>query len=529
MTDSSKLINYLHRLDQVCEERNLPKEKICLVGSATLAAHNLRENRDLDIYFDPSVQIDTSRTNTIESSSNRYEHLGISDQDLLTNPRYHEMVNGYKIVRPEIEYVHKQRRGWDKDAGDIELLEQYRQETDDWNLELEAELENYTPGPLHLLQRGFSSIKSSGVRATMNHGVQYLRWHGPLPRRSSYSGQPTTIPGKALWSLRQDGLSTTIQLGIRLIKLKEPTGTFDTYSRLRHKAKLGTLVERQLELRYPTARLITEQYVDCIFSRYDIIIRILAAEALQTGEDIPSIVSKFELKSGVNLQKELTAELKRYDASGTPAKVPVGYDSTILNGNLLAIALLNDYELVPVSVGSSESEKLYKKEWFESDPFTEKELNLLTEEFSNLLYRSNTLFASILWPPAQGHHDEIVSKIRTEKDIHFVEKVKLEDDKFENFVRELYASQASLNSKHVEMKIDEMEPYEKNVTIIGIEVPDPRIRGGFSNEVIQMKERIREHFTPKILTDNPSANLIIHATDNYEHNKKTWKVIDEYR
>ncbi len=529
MTYQSGPIKYMRLLDRVCEERKLSKEKICLVGSATLAAHKLRENRDLDIYFDPSVQIDTSRTNTIESCSNRYEHLGISDQDLLTNPRYHEMVNGYKIVRPEIEYVHKKRRGWDKDAGDIELLEQYRQETDDWDLELEAELENYTPGPVHLLQRGFNSINSSGIRATMSHGVQYLRWHGPLPRRSRYSGQPTTIPGKALKSLRKDGLITTIQLGIRLIKLKEPTGTFDTYSRLRHKAKLGTLVERQLELRYPTARLLTEQYVNCRFARYDIIVRLLAAKALQTGEDIPSVVSKFESKSGLDLREELTTELKRCDASGTPTKVPIGYDSTILSGNLLAVALINNYELVPVSVGSSESQKLYKKEWFESGPFTEKDLGLLTEEFSNLLYHSNTLFASILWPPAQEYHDEIVNKIRAEKDVHFVKEIKLENKQFEDFVKEIYKSQENLNPKHVETKIDEMEPYEKHVKIVGIEVPDPRIRGGFSNEVIQMKERIREHFTPKILTDNPSANLIIHATDNYEHNKKTWKVIDEYR
>ncbi len=529
----SPQISYLHHIElieSITDDKYFNRQDFCLVGSASLAIRDLRKNDDLDVCFHPSITTRTFRSTEewIEPAPNKYEHLGISDQELLTDSRYHDIVDGYKIVRPEIEYVHKKRRGWEKDKEDIELLEQYREETDDWDHELEAELDGYTPGPAHLLRRGIHSIRSNGIRETVDHGIQYLRWHGPLPQRSNYSGQPTTIPGKALMSIREDGLQTTIHRGIRLVKLKEPTGLLDRYSRLRHKAKLGTLAERELELRYPTGRLLTNQYDGDQFKRLDIVVRLLAAEALLENEPVPTVVETFETHSGIAVREELQMYVDHYDASGIQPTVPVGYDSTILDANALAVALLEDPESVPVTVSSGSSTATYDRSWFENMGFTVEERETVEEAFSELLFRSNTLFAAILWPPAQEHVDDITEQIRGEKTIHVIEELQLSDEAFPEFVWALYESQADLNPDHIDAKIEQMDSYDKTVRVIGIEVPNPRIRDGFSNEVLQMKERIRERFTPKILTDNPSANLIIHATDNYDHSRETWEIIANY-
>ncbi len=527
---SCRNIHHIDSVEQIVERYDCTDTEFCLVGSATLAVRGLRSNSDLDVCFAPTVTqaIDTERFDGIERAENKYQHLGVSDEKLLSSPRYHDIVDGYKIVRPEIEYVHKKRRGWEKDEEDIELLEQYREETDDWDHELEAEIDNYTPGPAHLLRRGIHSIRSNGIRETVDHGIQYLRWHGPFPQRSNYSGQPTTIPGKALMSVHEDGLRTTFQRGIRLAKLKEPTGLLDRYSRLDHKAKLGTLAERELELRYPTGRLLTKQYDGDQFTRFDVVIRLLAAEALLNNQPIPETVETFETHSGLAVCENLQPYVDQSVASGIPPTVPIGYDSTILDANALAVALVADPESVPVTIVAGSSTERYDRTWFEHNTFTTEQRETIDTAFLELLYRSNTLFAVILWPPAQPHADDIIAQIRDEKTVHLTEELQLSDGEFEQFVWALYESQADLNPDHIDAKIERMAEYDKIITVVGIEVPDPRIRDGFSNEVLQMKERVRAEFTPKILTDNPSANLIIHATDNYAHSKETWDAVEAY-
>lgn len=534
MTFTLNNINHIKSLNSLLENHQLSKDQVCLIGSSTLAVRGLRKNDDLDVCLNPANvdAIDLSTVDGIEMASNRYEHIGISDKSLNESNRYVDVIDGYRIIRPEIEYSHKVVRGWKKDYNDVELLEQYREETDDWNPELERH--DYTPGPKHIVERGIHSLRENGVRETVGYGVQYLQWHGlkflPFTRSDSeYSGQPITIPGKALMSIREDGLITTGARGVRLFKLKEPTGLVDRYSRLRHKAKLGTLVERKLELQYPTATLLTDQYDDeGLFTRFDIVIRLLAAEALVAGEEVNELVRTFEKQSDRSFLGDLEDQVDQYTASGMPPDVPVGYDSTILDSNALAVALVYDRESVPVSITSGSASETFKKEWFETSVFTDNDRQTIDEVFSDLLYDSNALYPAILWPPAQEHFDEIVEQIRGEKRVHLVAEIEVPEDEFGDFVWAIYESQENLNPDHIDEKIERMDGYEKTIRVVGYEVPDPRIREGFSNEVLQMKERVREKFTPDIVTDNPSANLIIHSTDNYDHNKETWETIEEY-
>lgn len=525
MPGTLSTINWIDTLEVLIDRYDLSAEEFCLVGSASLAAVDLRENGDLDVCFAPSIraEIDLGEFEGIESAPNKYEHIGISDDDLLSNDRYHDIVEGYKILRPEIEYSHKKVRQWDKDIEDIDLLEAYKARTDSWDPTLEVD--DYTPGVGELVRRGMQSLRENGLLTTVGHGITQLRWHGPLPRgQSDYSGQPTTIPGKAVRSVRQDGVRTTLGRGVRLVKLTEPTGLLNRYSGFRRKVKLGTLVDRELELQYPTAKLLAKQYDGETFTRMDLVVRLLAADALQTGDDVPAVVSEFADKTGSTLRTNIEQNLERRGDE----PVAVGYDSSILDADALACGLARTPESVPVTIQSGTTQGACSREWFESAGFSVDQRQQIETRFAELLYQSNALFPFMLWPPAQQYREEILSKLQAEKRVHFTTTLQLSEDAFESFIWALYESQDDLDPKHIETKLDCMAPYEKVVTVGGVEVPNPRIREGFSNEMIKMKERVRETFTPRLDPDTPEANLLIHAADNYGHNEETWEIVRQY-
>ncbi len=525
MPGTLSTINWIDTLEVLIDRYDLSAEEFCLVGSASLAAVDLRENGDLDVCFAPSLraEIDLEEFEGIESAPNKYEHIGISDDELLSNDRYHDIVEGYKVLRPEIEYSHKKVRQWDKDIEDIELLEAYRTRTDSWDPTLEVD--DYTPGVGELVRRGVQSFREDGLLTTVGHGITQLRWHGPLPRgRSDYSGQPTTIPGKAVRSVRQDGVRTTLDRGVRLVKLTEPTGLLDRYSGFRRKVKLGTLVDRELELQYPTAKLLAKQYDGETFTRMDLVVRLLAADTLQAGDDVPAVVSEFADETGSTLRTDIEQSLE----TRGDEPVAVGYDSSILDADALACGLARTPESVPVTIQSGTTQGACSREWFESAGFSVDQRQQIERRFAELLYQSNALFPFMLWPPAQQYREEILEQLRTEKRVHFTTTLQLSEEAFESFIWALYESQADLDPKHIETKLDCMAPYEKVVTVGGVEVPNPRIREGFSNEMIKMKERVREAFTPRLDPDTPEANLLIHAADNYDHNKETWEIVRQY-
>jgi hypothetical protein len=525
MPGTLSTINWIDTLEVLIDRYDLSTEELCLVGSASLAAVGLRENGDLDVCFAPSVRdrIDVDAFEGIESAPNKYEHIGISDAALLSDDRYHDIVEGYKIIRPEIEYSHKSVRQWEKDIEDIELLDAYKARTDSWDPTLEVD--DYTPGVSDLVRRGVQSLREDGLLTTVGHGITHLRWHGPLPRSGSdYRGQPTTIPGKAVRSLRQDGVRTTLGRGVRLIKLQEPTGLLDRYSGFRRKTKLGTLIDRELELQYPTAKLLAKQYDGETFTRMDLVVRLLAVDALRDGADVPAVVSEFEDRTGTTLRDDIDRCL----STRSDEPVAVGYDSSILDADALACTLDLTPESVPVTIQSGTTRGTCSREWFESAGFSVDHRQQIDTRFSELLYQSNALFPFMLWPPAQQYREEILSQLRAEKRVHFTTTVQLSEDAFESFIWALYESQADLDPKHIETKLDSMAAYEKVVTVGGVEVPNPRIREGFSNEMIQMKERVREAFTPRLDPDTPEANLLIHAADNYDHNEETWEIVRQY-
>ncbi len=524
---SVESIDGIEQLTQLVDEYDISTEDICLVGSSALAVRGLRDNGDIDIVIAGGKG--TTNPNGFEKisiQSRKYTHLGISDNDLIYNKENYDEVDGFKITRPEIVYSHKKLKRRDKDIRDIGLLHDYRKQTGDWNPDLV--IESPDTGVAILITRGKDSIKEKGAYNTIRHGVpSYIQYFAPKIKFWDYYAEPTSIPGKAYRSYRADGMVKTLARGVRLIKLYEPTGYLDRYSGLRHKAKIGTLVERKLRLEFPTGELLGEQYQNGRFNQWDIIVRLLAAEKILNDEPISDVIKTFEEVSGEQVITPLTDLLTKKSQALEQVETTVSYSGKIIETNRLAVSLAADPCSVPVKISSGETTAPYPFQWFDRSEFSEDDIELLKERFTQLLYDSGGLFVFVLWPPAQPYVETIVDKIQSEQKLHFVKHFNLSDDMFENFVRDMYEMQG-IREEHVETKVDEIGEIDKKIVFGGVELAKPRIREGKSHEMNEVKERVRREFAQEVLPENPSANILMHSTDNFTHNRQTWDVIEEY-
>lgn len=474
-----KKLPFRSDLEEYLESNELDREDCCVVGSVCLSVRDLRDHGDVDVCVAPHLRHDLGQPDApLEIASNKYEHIGISDDSIIYDDKYHDLVDDIKIVRPEIEYSHKQYRRWDKDLTDIKLLEQYRDSTDDWNGELV--IEDYRPDLAHIVQRGTVSLRRDGILRTFEHGIELFRRHGPFNRRSQndYETKPVSVPARALQSYREAGLRKTIARGIRLMQLSDPTGLLQRYSKPRHKIKLGTLAENELNLKYPTADFLNAQYVEDEFARFDVILYLLAIESYRDGcTDWLNLYEKFANVGDAPSVEKFTDVVDGYFESINPPAVPIGYNSSVDDPILTACALYECPNEVEVIVASSfSSRKAYPLKWFENQGFAESNLLQLQSSFSTLLNNVGGLFEVIIWPPAQAYFDEIITTMEEEERLHSCTRKSFDSDTFSDFVREIYGTQSEVRWDYIDRKIDSISRDPSEILAIQLEIPHPRIR-----------------------------------------------------
>ena len=135
---------YREELEDILEKYNVSREDVCLVGSMALSIRGIRNHGDVDFCVPEKLQPlfkKGLKRNYLTENVNlvRFKYwnlLGISDDELVENPLYHEKINGFKIIRLEVEFSAKIRRNWPKDVKDIPLIEKYILNTNGWNWDL---------------------------------------------------------------------------------------------------------------------------------------------------------------------------------------------------------------------------------------------------------------------------------------------------------------------------------------------------------------------------------------------------------
>ena len=134
-------INKLELLEKWAYDNSIKKEDIVLVGSAVLAANNIRENNDLEFILSPNAKKVFDKhilkkirywghvevAENIDLFYNFAAVVGKSDKDIFKERRYSD-VDGWNVLSMDIEYSYKYfllryLGGREKDKNDIQLME----------------------------------------------------------------------------------------------------------------------------------------------------------------------------------------------------------------------------------------------------------------------------------------------------------------------------------------------------------------------------------------------------------------------
>ncbi len=131
-------IRFLDELEYIRNKLKINKDEICLIGSAVLAASDIRENHDLDLALYPETRdtvlelhkdfINVLPSGTVNFSGNvqalknRYAKIGILDEELFDD-RYSTFTGGYRIARIEVEIAQKLERDYEKDRRDLKKID----------------------------------------------------------------------------------------------------------------------------------------------------------------------------------------------------------------------------------------------------------------------------------------------------------------------------------------------------------------------------------------------------------------------
>tara|TARA_R100000152_G_C6781051_1_gene214817 strand:- start:4766 stop:5158 length:393 start_codon:yes stop_codon:yes gene_type:complete len=128
------MVKYLKELETILNQYQIDKNDVCIVGSAILALHEIRENNDVDIIVRKSVRKDLSLSHKSCKISKNIEIVGenwffIDDNltdDLILDNRENHLKNGdYKYVNLNLLLERKRSSNKEKDLGDVNLIEEF--------------------------------------------------------------------------------------------------------------------------------------------------------------------------------------------------------------------------------------------------------------------------------------------------------------------------------------------------------------------------------------------------------------------
>ena len=143
-----KLKEQLCQLGKQLDLLQINKESVCVVGSFVLTLNNIRKNRDLDLIILPKFKKRITKkkkafniTEKIEVVGNNWAStIGISDDVIINDSRFHNLLNGFKIVKPEILFLVLLFRGTEKNIRDVEFLEKHALKSKKWDWDLVREV-----------------------------------------------------------------------------------------------------------------------------------------------------------------------------------------------------------------------------------------------------------------------------------------------------------------------------------------------------------------------------------------------------
>ena len=127
-------VKFLDKLRHLFETSDLDSNDVCIVGSSSLAALGLRQNKDIDLICTPEIKqclIKQLKENEIygkiEIVNDNWSYFdeSIDDSQIIEHQENHFLFCGIKFVSIKLLQDRKKSQGRPKDAVDLQLIEEY--------------------------------------------------------------------------------------------------------------------------------------------------------------------------------------------------------------------------------------------------------------------------------------------------------------------------------------------------------------------------------------------------------------------
>lgn len=478
------------------DEFDLDTADLCLDMGVPLFYAGIRENGDVDFIIHPAKRdaiferardhpdCRITRDEKLEYKEDielvqpeRYDIFGIRDEEIVSNPRYHTVVDGFKITRLELVLSLKYAQGRLKDRADIRAIEESGYvDSDTWDWDL-----------VHTLPPWERTNTPSFLERTL---MYYDSW-GLLP---------TLRKG---WEV----LSRNVSLISRL------NAVLDGVRRLSTAYRDDRRHRRGLEYHLDLAHLLSAHYDGEEFTGWDLILTC----ALRSNDSLREYLP------------EHPAGLVESDQSGRE-RCTVNSDFQVVAGRKsIARTLTDERETVPVSIESGSRDRRYDERWVDSLDLGRDRREQLSETRFEVFDSNGAFFYAFVWPSVSHVADEVVSFLADDVRVVSTADLALHDD-FGDFLLSLYDVDHTVREWILRKKVHGCQTETNTVRVVVFELPDPAYdfssESPVSERAKSLKDRCRKRFYEDV--DEYVYDNVVHITDNYTQNRHARDVVQSF-
>lgn len=282
------------------------------------------------------------------------------------------------------------------------------------------------------------------------------------------------------------------------------------------------------------------QQIKTGFSRYDIIVRLLAIENYYGKNDYGFNFyyrMQYHRKDGGWADKSIDvfkSLINSYASKGYDNKSEIVLDANLhlIDGShRIALALYYNYPTISAKVLPISQDVFYSIEWFKINGFSDEECKLLEDRFKIIKDSINSPFICTIWHPARNFFEDITNHLSLFGTIKEVKDFHLNRWDYKFYTRGIYAVD-DIEKWKIEKKLEYMtannnDMFELRMVALEIDNPDFRLKESNNKTLSRkgevIKKLIRDAYKSEI--NNYFHDIILHIGDNFYQNRHTYRLL----
>lgn len=311
-------------------------------------------------------------------------------------------------------------------------------------------------------------------------------------------------------------------------------------NKIARKSSCNSSIESEKHITISIPELFLHHNTKKDFSRYDIIVRLLAIENYygknNYGFDFYRRMQTSRM--GVNWTEPAVDRfrvlIKSYEDNGydTNSEIELDANLHLLDGShRMAMAVYHRCKTINAIVRNHVEDVFYGIEWFKINGFMESECNVLRAKYNEICNEYRLPFVCTLWHPAYPFFDEITNHLKLFGSIGEVKDLDLTNEEYKYYTRGIYAiddiAKWKIEKKLSYMMAESTDTYHIRMITLYLDDPDFRLKdpilSTLSKKCELIKQLIRDSYKTKIT--NYFHDIIIHIGDNFLQNSYIYKLL----